>query len=272
MTARANYVCLPPSGMVIALGYWAGDLAQAMRLARLIGAIETRRRDDVVFAFCPRFDVEWTAEQQAVFMEVGRKFGVCRVTQRPPHATGHPDAPNAMFASTLGQFAEAWRAGQSRAHSVFLCEPDGAPLRRDWIDVLKYEHDWTMRDHLSVTGPWVEHPVPHLNGSMIVHFSTWFDCPSIRETPEGHAWDLMHAHALWARGRATGALKNIYGAANWSDYALTGMARETAWLTSTKDDSAIAWVERTLVAARAPELGTEEPTPASGPRRVRVNG
>lgn len=252
----AHLVALPPSGLVIALGYWAGDLEQALRLARLIGSIEPRRRDDVVFAFCPRFDVEWDAAQQATFLEVGRKFGVCKMLQRPPRegvewATSHPDACNQLVASTLSQLAEAWRAGQSNAHSVFLCEPDGVPLRRDWIDRLKYAHDWTMRDHLSVTGPWVERPVPHLNGSMIVHFSTWFDCPSIRETPAGHGWDLMHAHALWSRGRATGEIKNIYGGCDWSDYALIGLARETAWLASTKDTSALTWAEQTLTATAA---------------------
>lgn len=262
-----NLVALPPSGLVIALGYWAGDRDQAMRLARLIGAIEPRRRDDVSFAFCPRFDLEWDVAQQAAFLEVGRKFGVCRLTQLPPHATGHPDACNAMVASTLFQFAQAWRAGQSRAHSVFLCEPDGVPLRRDWINVLKDEHERTMRAGRSVTGPWVEHPVPHLNGSMIIHLATWFDCPSIHETPAGHAWDLHHAHALAARGRASGALKNIYGGRDWSDYALTGMARETAWMASVKDDSAIAWAERTLV-----ERPAAPATPPLNGRRVTVHG
>lgn len=243
---RSNYVYLPPSGLVIALSYWAGDLDQAMRLARLIGAIEPRRREDVVFAFCPRFDVEWTAEQQATLLEVARKISCCRLTQRPPFATGHPDAPNAMVASALGQFAESWRDGQSRAHSVFLCEPDGVPLRADWIDRLKAEHETTLRAGRFVTGPWVEHPIGHLNGTMILHVSTWFDCPSIHETPPGQAWDMMHAHTLAARGRGTGAIKNIYDGREWTPPALAAVARETSWLASQKDDTAIAWAERTL--------------------------
>lgn len=246
-----NFVPFAPSGFVIALGYWAGDIEQALRLARLIGAIESRRRADVVFAFCPRFDVEWDAAQQATFLEVGRKFGVCRLTQRPPHVTGHPDAPNAMFASTLGQLAEEWRAGRLGAHSVFLCEADGVPLRRDWVDVLKAEHERTLRAGRRVTGPWMEHPVPHFNGSMMLHLSTWFDRPSLHETPSQQAFDIFHAHVLAAEGCATGAIKNIYGGTDWTSGALAALARETAWMASVKDHSALLWAERTLVSPAA---------------------
>lgn len=272
MTERRNLVPFPPSGLVIALGYWAGDVDQALRLARLIGAIEPRRRDDVVFAFCPRFDVGWDAGQQAAFMEVGRKLGVCRVTQRPPHVTGHPDAPYAMFASTLGQFAEAWRSGQTSARSVFFIEADGCPLKRDWLDLLLAEHERALCAGKRVTGALMRHAVPHCNGSLVIHLSTWFDRPSLHATPAGQAWDMFHAAALMQEAHPTTLLYNPYGATSWSDSALVAMAHDTAYLLNTKDDSAVRWAERTLVARAAPELGTEEPTPASGPRRIHVRG
>lgn len=252
MTTAEHLVALPPQGLVIALGYWSGDIDQAMRLARLIGAIEPRRREDVVFAFCPRFDVEWDAAQQATFMEVGKRFGVCRLTQRPPHATGHPGGPNAMFASTLGQLSEAWRDGKSQAHSVFLCEADGCPLRADWIDRLRAAHEQALRAGKRVTGCLMDRGVfPHINGSLIAHLSLWLDHPSLRETPSPMAWDLFHAVVLTSEARPTGWIKNLYGAGNWSPESMATLSRECAWLSSCKDGSAIEWAERTLVATRA---------------------
>ncbi len=248
MTATEHLVALPPQGLTIALGYWSGDIDQAMRLARLIGAIEPRRREDVLFAFCPRFDVEWDAAQQATFMEVGKRFGVCRLTQRPPHATGHPDGPNAMFASTLGQLSEAWRDGKSQAHSVFLCEADGCPLRPDWIDRLRAAHEQALRAGKRVTGCLMDRGVfPHVNGTFISHYSMWLDRQSLHSTPTGMAFDLFHAAVLTAEARPTGWVKNIYGAGNWNAESLEALSRETAWLSSNKDLTVIEWAEKSLV-------------------------
>jgi len=255
-----NVVPFPPSGLVIALQYYAGDEGAAMRVARLIADLEPARRDDVLLAFCRRHDTPQSRLSWDTQLHCGFKFGTMAI-QSERKGEGFPAGPNGLWSGTMDALARAWRSGKLPVSSVFCCEPDGVPLRRDWIGVLKAEHARTLRAGKRVTGPWVEHPIPHFNGTFISHLSLWWDRPSLHETPAEQAWDLFHAHVLASEGQATGAIKNIYGAVDWTPGALAALARETAWLTSTKDTSAIAWAERTLV-ERPGTLGPEEVTPA----------
>jgi len=247
MPARTNTVNYPPTAVAIALQYWRDDMADALRLARLISDIETRRRDDVIFALCPRFDLERTREQQETFMHVAGKFPSMFVPSRR-EGTGHPDGAAALWSSTVEQLSEAWWAGRSQAHSVFTIEADGCPLRADWIDRLLEAHRRTLEVGKRVTGALMNEQFRHINGSLCLHLSTWQDRPSLHRTPSGQAWDLFHAAVLTSEARPTPWIKNCYGAGSWSAESLEIMARETAWLSSSKDDSAIAWAERSLVA------------------------
>lgn len=95
-------------------------------------------------------------------------------------------------------------------------------------------------------GPLMNNPVPHLNGSMALHLSIWPDRPSLHRCPPNQAWDLMHAAVLMSEARPTSWIKNPYGACAWSPESLSVMAKETAFLCSQKDDSALAWAEKEL--------------------------
>jgi hypothetical protein len=246
MPARQNMVNLPPSGVVIALMYWAGDLPEAMRLARLIQELEPRRRDDVIFALCPRFDVERTSEQEAVFMALAGKFPTMFCPSRT-QVTGHPDGAAAMWSDTMAQLSEAWHLGRVNAHSVFTIEADGCPLRADWLDVVLAEHRRTLDAGKRVTGALTNHGLTHLNGSsLIMHCSAWMDHPSLHRTPTGQAYDLFHAATLMAEARPTPWIKNVYGEGKWSPESLAVMAKETAWACNLKGTSVIDWAERTL--------------------------
>jgi hypothetical protein len=312
---RENLVSLPPSGFAIAIQFWGGDFHQAMRLARLLADIQPERTPTVL-AFCPRFDVAPSREEWDTFLYCGRKFGVTRVENKRD-GVDHPNGCNQLFAGVMDALSEGWRAGRTSYDSVFFVEADGVPLRRDWLALLQAEHARTIRGGKRITGDLVEGVgVRHVNGSMVCNLGLWFDRPSLHQTPSDQAHDLFHAATLTAECRPTRLIANHYGSQGWSPEALAGVAKYTAWACNVKDDTAIAWAERTLVdrpakldpyrpEARVHEhfgpcgiglgcdrcgadadvacdltalghqpakLGTEEPTPASGPRRIHVKG
>ncbi len=239
-----NTVETPPDAIVIALQFWQGDSDRAMRLARLIAAIEPRRRDDVVFAFCRRFDVPLTADIYQTSLKVGLRFPILHI-QSKREATGHPDGAFGLWAGTMDALSEAWAAGHLRAHSVFTLEADGVPLRADWLDILIEAHARTLAAGKRITGPEMN-ALPHVNGSLVAHLSLWQDRQSLHRCPPGQAWDLFHAEVLQAETRPSGWLRNVYGACDWSLASLRAMSKETAWLCSQKDDSALEWAEGTL--------------------------
>jgi hypothetical protein len=241
-----NYVEVPPDKLVIAIQFWAGDCERAMRVARLIADIEPTRRDDVIFAFCRRFDQPITPDVWQTSLKVGMKFPIIHL-QSAREAVGHPDGSFGLWAGTMDKLSEGWASGDLRAHSVLMLEADGVPLRRDWIDVVLAEHRRTLEAGKRVTGPLMARPMEHINGSLAMAFSCWVDHPSLHRCPPRQAFDLFHASVLMAEARPTHAIRNSYGAGNWSPESLAVTAKEVAWLCSQKDDSAIEWAERTLV-------------------------
>lgn len=252
MRARDNEVSCPPSGLIIALGYYAGDEAAAMRLARLLADIEPRRRSDVTLALCRRFDVELSPLAWQTQLHCGHKFGTMALRSER-EAVGHPDGCNGLWAGIMDKLAESWATGRLNAHSVLFLEADGCPLRRDWIDRLIAEHTRTLAAGKRVTGHLMEvTDYPHLNGTMALHLSMWADHPSLHFTPPGGAWDMHHAAVLAAAARPTRLISNFYGSRDWTPGALAAVAKETAWLASVKDDSALRWAEQNLVAGSAP--------------------
>lgn len=241
-----NSVPLPPQGVVLALQFWSGDFIKAMRLARLLADIEPKRRSDVTLAFCPRFDVLPSALQWETQLYVGHKFGFTEVKSRR-EGTGHPRGCNQLAAGVMDALSEAWWAGRLSSHSAFMLEADGVPMRADWLDIVLHQHALAIEAGKRVTGALTNHGLRHINGSLMAHLSLWQDRPSLRETPSDQAWDLFHAAVLTGESRPTSWIKNVYAAGAWSDASLAGMAKETAWLCSSKDESALSWSERTLV-------------------------
>lgn len=224
-----------------------------MRLARLIADIEPKRRDDVSLFFCRRFDME--AESPALWdtwAHCARKFRVGKLRSRR-EGVGHPRGCNELWSGVMDQLADQWWAGNLGAHSVFTVESDGCPLRSDWLDIIIAEQRLAIEAGKRVTGAvshWSEQQRHgegrHINGSLVAHLSMWQDRPSLRRTPADQAWDLFHAAVLNAEARPTTWIKNVYGARAWSGLALEAMSKETAWLSSTKDDSAMTWAEEQL--------------------------
>jgi hypothetical protein len=242
---RANAVEVPPTGIVIAVQFYADDQTRAFRLARLLAAIEPRFRDDVTFCFARRFDVEMSAELWAASLEVGKKFKVMHVRSKR-EGVGHPAGSFGIWAGTLDALAEGWASGSLRAHSAFMIEADGVPLRADWIDIIIEEHRKTIAAGKRITGAEMIEGTPHANGGLAMAFSCWLDRPSLHRCPEAQAFDLFNAPVILSETRFTGRLRNIYGGGDYSDKTLRALRRECAWLLSSKDDSALEFAERTL--------------------------
>lgn len=245
MTRTVNLSDYPPAGVVIALQYWHGDEAAAMRLARLMADVEPIRRQNVTLAFCRRQDCEPSDDLARTVEHVRPKFNTM-VFRSPRPGVGHPAGPNALWSGTFATLAGKWAAGELQSHSAFFCEADGCPLRVDWLDLVLAEHEAAIRAGKRVTGAEMM-DVHHVNGSLVAHLSLWHDRPSIQSTPANWAWDLFHAAVLTAEARPTTWIKNLYGAGRWSPESLGVLARSTAWLSSSKDDSALGWAEQTLV-------------------------
>ena len=259
VTARENTVPPPPEGFVIALQFYAGDKDRALRLARLIANIEPEVRRDVALAVCPRFDIgdcddiatTMFDDIATTMFDVMKKIPALLVESDDPTGVGHPEGANGLWSFTFNALAEMWQAGRLNYGSVFFIEPDGCPLRRDWISVLLNEHRRTLEAGKRVTGAVMHQPdptrSPHVNGSLIAHLSLWADRPSLHRTPADQAWDLFHAPVLMAEVRETSLVRNIYGATEYTPPVLAALARQTAFLASTKDDSTIEWAESALV-------------------------
>jgi len=237
-----NFVAWPPEGLIVAIQYWEGDEEPAMRLARCLADIEPARREDVTLALCRRFDCRPTALAYETYMHCGAKFRMMALQSRR-EGVGHPHGCNELWAGVMDQLSSAWSTGNLPHHSVFLVEPDGAPVRADWLNQIIAEHQRTLLAGRRITGPLTQHPLNHINGTLVAHFSLWQDRPSLHRTPSNQAWDAFHATVLMSEARPSPAIKNVYNGGGWSARALEAMARETSWITGTKDESAIQWAE-----------------------------
>lgn len=246
MTLPSNFVPLPPAGFIIIVQYWRDDEARALRLARLLADIEPVKRPDMGIALVRRFDCPASEDLQRTYYHCQAKFSVMDMATGKER--GHPDGCNSLWAGAVGSAAAMWADGRSPFESAFTIEHDGVPLCVDWIDRLKLEHNRTLSDEKRVTGALMDRPgpAPHVNGSLLLHLSTWLDRPSLHQTPRGQAWDIFHHAVLVAECRPTTLIKNVYGSVDWTPGALAAMARETAWLANVKDDSAIEWAEQQL--------------------------
>jgi hypothetical protein len=241
-----------PGGMVIAVQYWAGDEAAAIRLARLLADIEPRPRDDATIALVRRFDTPLSDEARRTAQHVSRKFPVM-VYRSKREGTGHPAGCNGLAGGAIDHLARMWMAGELMRSSVFLAEADGCPLRVDWLDLLIAEHERTLEAGLAVTGAYMGF-IPHINGTMVLEVPWWIDHPSVHVTPPDQGWDIFHRQTYLRAANRTKLIFNIHGSKNWTDDHLTPLGKEHTWVTSVKDSSVIGWAEQALVGQGPREL------------------
>jgi hypothetical protein len=184
--------------LAIALQFYAGDWYKAMKLARLLADLESRRRDDVALLFvrttmCPN---------GKIISEVMRKcaevFSVEDVVIRPDTPERRmrwndlgkwPVGCNVLWQGAVKHFLQM----DSHWSSVFTVDGgDGVPLYRNWIDLLSIDHQKTLDSGLLVTGDIHRDGIGrwHVNGNLIVERSFLDAHPEVLVMPEPReSWD-----------------------------------------------------------------------------------
>lgn len=234
--------------MIIALQYWSGDEQQALALARLLADIEQERRGDVVLVLSRRKDCPLSEEARRTESYCSPKLPTM-LFQSKREETGHPDGCFGLWAGTVAHIHELWQRGSipwNMGHTVFTCEADGGPVRRDWIDRLTSAHARSRSLFLRVTGAVMDTPIPHVNGNLVLDLSLWADYPGLAACPPGAAWDVHHGTILLREARSSLAIRNDYEATDLTVGYLSAVARETAWVHGCKDGSVIRYARRHL--------------------------
>lgn len=226
--------------MVIALQFWQGDRARAFEVAKLCADIEPRLRDDILFAFCARYDHPLDLETRDVMDYVGRSFP-CAFIRSKREAVGHPDGSFGLWAGIAEECYRRWLKKWAMCENVFFCEPDGVPLRWDWIDALKDAHMKNLACGKRITGARMDirHRDPHVNGTFAMHVSAWADHPSWHQCPSGEGWDCCFGQTMLQELGPVGGVFNLYGAHDVSLSVFKTLGYQYAWLASVKDDSAL---------------------------------
>ena len=227
-----------PMQFLVAIQFWDGDKAHALRLARFLADIEPTFRDDTIIALAARFDVAMDAEIQATYDHVSRKFPVTFMRSNR-QATGHPDGCFGLWAGTAELAYSRWLGGWPVANVLFV-ESEGVPARFDWIDSLKRAHAANLLTGKRITGARMEGAFydPHVNGSLLMHLSAWGDHPGWRSCPKDIAWDCFHGQSMLGELGPVPSILNLYGAQELSLSVYKTIGSNYAWIASVKDGSA----------------------------------
>ena len=247
-----------PLPLAIALQFYPGDQAEALRLARFLADLEPEYRDDVLLIFAMRFDVEITRELQKAAAYCAQKFQVTYL-RSARRETGHPDGCFGLFAGIADlcyrNYCHLWPWA-----NVFFAEADGVPLRWDWIDVLKRAHAANLAQGKRVTGALMPSCGGHVNGTHMHHCSFWGDHPSLQVCRAGCAWDVFHAATMKAEVGPAPGIANLYGAQSITPSVFRTLANELghAWLANIKDESAWKCAQELLTGGTDHEGKTNE--------------
>ncbi|HJX66270.1 MAG TPA: hypothetical protein VJ860_20215 [Polyangia bacterium] len=236
--ARSPHHAMP---LAIALQFYPGDQGAALRLARFLADLEPERRDDVLLIFAARFDVEMgrgNVELWDALAYCSNKFPVAPL-RSARRVTGYPDGCFGLWAGIAQACYERY-CTRWPYHSVFFIEPDGVPLRWDWIDTLKQAHAMNLAQGKRITGARMGAHWQHTNGVLVMHLSCWADHPSLHTCAPGQAWDLFHSQVLLSELGDVQGISSLYGAQSIGESVFRTLGNEYhhAWLANTKDDSA----------------------------------
>jgi hypothetical protein len=179
--------------ILIALQFWKGDMAGAMKLANFLADLEPAHNNLADFLLVDRFDCQ--TDFSDTLKKLSRKFNVFNYTS-PQRGTGWPDGCNSLWFGTMEwvySYMEAKQIPQYKAN--FTCEADGAPVYQDWITRMSSAWDAVQQPQpVCIAGPLVSGPgiEEHVNGNCLITGNLEFLYWVVRRVggmPGGCGWD-----------------------------------------------------------------------------------
>jgi hypothetical protein len=242
---------LPTDKILIVLMFWAGDKAQAMKLARLLADLEPGHSEKADFLFVSRFDCTHDDETARY---VSRKFNVFKHTSKR-RGTGWPLGCNSIFFGAL-EFVYHKLANGLIPHykAVLFLGADGAPLRANWIDIF---HEAWNKSKPYVAGAMILDPTgghDHINGDCALlsgdlNFLKWL-AVTVGDVSTVAGWDWVLSAEFNRWGWVDFPfVRSVWRAPMpmteeiWNDEA----ARGTVWYHGIKDYSLLALSRKNLL-------------------------
>lgn len=243
LTTR-NRVKEPTNKILIALLFWEGDKAQAMKLARFLADLEPVHSSLADFLFVSRFDCQHGKD---TIQYVSRKFNTHAWTSTR-RGTGWPIGCNGIFFGMLDWVYSKISTGKIPKYKAILSlGSDGVPFRRDWLSIFHNAWDEANRSRqVNSAGALIPGDHEHINGDCFmfsgnVDFLRWL-ARGVKDIPSAVGWDWALANQFRDRGwanfpfvrsdwRNPGNCKDT----DWDSYVNSGIV----WLHGVRDDSLI---------------------------------
>jgi hypothetical protein len=156
--------------ILICIPFWAGDMRQAIKLARLLTDLEDRHSELADVLFVARFDCPHDDE---TVKYVSRRFNVFTHTSKR-RETGWPMGCNGTFFGSMEWVYHKMSSGKVPNYKAVLnLGADSCPLRRDWLSTLSHAWDLTNAHRKTyVAGPFLKDASggghDHINGDAIM--------------------------------------------------------------------------------------------------------
>lgn len=191
--------------ILIALQFWGGDRASAIKLAGFLADLEPTHSQLADLLLVSRFDCEPLPEL-LIREKLARKFNTYSHRSKS-RVTGWPAGCNGTWTATMEWAYHKISAKQCPQYkAIFCCEADGGPVFQNWIERLS--NTWDSLPRVIIAGAMVGVRggplLEHINGNALI------------------TGDLSALSKIVTKARACGAT------AGW-DYSLADWFRSEGW-------------------------------------------
>lgn len=190
--------------ILIVLLFWEGDKTVTMKLARLLADLEPVHSKQADMLFVSRFDC---THDDHTLRYCSRKFNVFQHTSKR-RGVGWPAGCNSIFFGALEWVYHKMAAGQIPGYrSVLILGGDGAPLKKDWLELFTEASRVGAEKKVFISGALVQdksHGHDHINGDCALlsgdlDFLRWL-AVTVGDVSVNAGWDWILAKDFALRG------------------------------------------------------------------------